>query len=212
MFCTNCGAQVDDGNAFCPTCGARLDHPALVNAQQADVPAGSARQALPATGAQQTQAVRTRPYASRSHARQTTPASSAQARAARRDRSGESARRVGAYAPSPARPSRNVAAYVALGAIALIATVALAVVRPFQGFSPQPEPAPVEVESITEPVVVETPAADDAITYIVQEGEDIAGVAVTFSVDPAVIRQLNNFGPDEQLKPGQVIKIPGSAL
>ena len=75
-----------------------------------------------------------------------------------------------------------------------------------------PEPAPVEVEPITEPVVVETPAADDAITYIVQEGEDIAGVAVTFSVDPAVIRQLNNFGPDEQLKPGQVIKIPGSAL
>ena len=74
MFCTNCGAQVDDGNAFCPTCGARLDHPALVNAQQADVPAGSARQALPAMGTQQTQAVLTRPYASRSHARQTTPA------------------------------------------------------------------------------------------------------------------------------------------
>ena len=150
MFCTNCGAQVDDGNAFCPACGARLDHPALVNAQQVEPPAGSARQALPATGAQQTQAVRTRPYASRSHARQTTTASSAQARTARRDRSGESARRASAYVPSSARSSRSVAPYVALGAIALIATIGLAVVRPFQGFSPAPEPVEQPVEQPAE--------------------------------------------------------------
>ena len=74
-----------------------------------------------------------------------------------------------------------------------------------------PEPI-VEPEAAPAPAQTVSPANEDVITYVVQEGEDIAGVAVTFSVDSSVIRELNNLGPDEQLKPGQIIKIPASAL
>lgn len=33
-YCTNCGAQYDDGAKFCPTCGATTGEAAQSNAQQ----------------------------------------------------------------------------------------------------------------------------------------------------------------------------------
>lgn len=33
-YCTNCGAQYDDGAKFCPTCGATTGETAQSNAQQ----------------------------------------------------------------------------------------------------------------------------------------------------------------------------------
>jgi LysM repeat protein len=63
----------------------------------------------------------------------------------------------------------------------------------------------------------EQPAANDAAakdadnTYIVKEGDDITGVAIRWAVTAAAIRELNGLGENDQLVPGQVIKLPPEA-
>ena len=63
----------------------------------------------------------------------------------------------------------------------------------------------------------EQPAANDAAakyadnTYIVKEGDDITGVAIRWAVTAAAIRELNGLGENDQLVPGQVIKLPAEA-
>ncbi len=90
------------------------------------------------------------------------------------------------------------------------------------------EPAPAEetVEPVTTPVegtpVVESTPADNATvtepapvgdsaegpTYVVKEGDDILSLSIFFSLSPAEIRELNNLGETDELKPGQVLKLP----
>ncbi len=72
--------------------------------------------------------------------------------------------------------------------------------------------APVETvaPAATEPAPVEA-AGEDFVTYIVQEGEDVTAISIAFGVDPAVIRELNNMGDQDQVKPNQVIKLPPDA-
>ena len=71
------------------------------------------------------------------------------------------------------------------------------------------ESAPADADAaVVKPVG--TPAADapKTTTYVVQEGDDITGVAIDFGVTAATIRDLNNLAEDAQLVPGQVIKLP----
>jgi LysM repeat protein len=53
------------------------------------------------------------------------------------------------------------------------------------------------------------PAASE--TYVVQEGDDMTGVSIRWGVSAAAIRELNNLGENDQLKPGQIIKLPAEA-
>lgn len=53
--------------------------------------------------------------------------------------------------------------------------------------------------------------AEEGITHIVQEGDDITGLSILYNVDPAEIRDANNLAPADELKPGQVLKIPASS-
>ena len=85
--------------------------------------------------------------------------------------------------------------------------------------APAPEVAPAPVEA---PVVEEAPAAAVAeaepapeaapvlatTSYVVQEGDDMTSVSISFGVSAAAIRELNNLGDGDQLKPGQVIRLP----
>ena len=142
MFCMQCGKQVDPINQFCPYCGSRLDHPAIENARQAAQaaqPVGSARQALPTYDEQAEEPVQVRPLVSRPQGQQDGRRSQV--------REGLSARASTVQAapvmPRPPASSNrggmsqgNMALLVALGAVALIAVVALAILRPFPGFSP----------------------------------------------------------------------------
>lgn len=48
-------------------------------------------------------------------------------------------------------------------------------------------------------------------TYVVKEGDDVTGVAVVWGVSAAAIRELNGLGEQDQLTPGQVIKLPADA-
>ena len=73
------------------------------------------------------------------------------------------------------------------------------------------------------PVVVEDPApvaepnpapkpAEEYITYVVQEGDDITSISIQTDVRPTEIRQLNNLRDDEQLTPGKELKLPANSL
>ena len=70
--------------------------------------------------------------------------------------------------------------------------------------------APV-VEKPAEPAPVEAAAAPATATYVVQEGDDMTGVSIRWGVSAAEIRELNNLGEADQLKPGQIIKLPAEA-
>ena len=87
------------------------------------------------------------------------------------------------------------------------------------------EPAPVEetVAPVVEEPVVEEPVVQPAepvlpaaapvaevptTTYVVQEGDDMTSVSISWGVSAAAIRELNNLGESDQLTPGQVIKLP----
>lgn len=70
-----------------------------------------------------------------------------------------------------------------------------------------PAAAPVQP---AEPAA-ETPVASGTTTYVVQEGDDVTGISIAFGVSSAAIRELNNLGDNDQVKPGQVIKLPAEA-
>jgi len=55
--------------------------------------------------------------------------------------------------------------------------------------------------------VAPAPAAQQA-TYTVRDGEDILELSINWGVGPSEIREANGMSPDEELKPGQVIKVP----
>lgn len=72
--------------------------------------------------------------------------------------------------------------------------------------APAPEtaaPAPAAEQSAETGV-----EGEDYVTYVVPEGEDITAISIAFGVDPAVIRELNNMGDQDQVKPNQAIKLP----
>jgi len=56
--------------------------------------------------------------------------------------------------------------------------------------------------------VKEAEATPATTTYVVEEGDDLTRLAVDFGVTPAVIRELNNLGENDAIKPGQVLKLP----
>ncbi len=72
---------------------------------------------------------------------------------------------------------------------------------------------PVETTTVAEATTpaTTTPAAPETMTYVVKEGEDMTSVAIHWGVSAAEIRELNNLGDNDQLVPGQVIKLPAEA-
>lgn len=77
------------------------------------------------------------------------------------------------------------------------------------------EVAPLEEAKVASVPATTTPApaADngDYITYVVMKGEDITALSISFGIDPSVIREINNMGDDDQLVPGQTIRLPADA-
>ncbi len=72
------------------------------------------------------------------------------------------------------------------------------------------EPAPV-VEADAADAVAPVAAEPATTSYVVQEGDDMTSVSISWGVSAAQIRELNNLGDNDQLKPGQVIKLPADA-
>ncbi len=98
--------------------------------------------------------------------------------------------------------------------------------KPVEEPKPVVEPKPVEEPKVEPPAVAgddrptvatntppaeaksAAPAAEDFVSYVVQEGEDILNLSIRFGLSPTEIRELNNLSPDDSLKPGQVLKLP----
>ncbi len=93
----------------------------------------------------------------------------------------------------------------------------------------EPAPAPTAPEKVTDAAEVQTQDAapataatttttpttkaatgDDYITHEVQEGEDLVALSLRFSVSPSEIRELNNLSENEELKPGQKLRLPAN--
>lgn len=70
-------------------------------------------------------------------------------------------------------------------------------------------PTELDGDAVVPPAL---PAENATTTYIVQAGDDIAGVALRCNVSAAEIRELNNLGSDAELTPGQVLKVPAEDL
>ena len=111
--------------------------------------------------------------------------------------------------PADGKPASKPAAKPAAKPVA--ETPAPAVVEPAPAEQPVEEVAPV----VEEPAPVETVAPVAApvpevptTTYVVQEGDDMTSVSISWGVSAAAIRELNNLGEGDQLQPGQVIKLP----
>lgn len=81
----------------------------------------------------------------------------------------------------------------------------------------EPVASPAAPEPVAEPAVTDEPAAPvapaepSALTYTVQEGDDITGITIRYGVSAASIRELNGLPEDAQLTVGQVIKLPADA-
>ena len=71
----------------------------------------------------------------------------------------------------------------------------------------QPEAKPAD----DKPAEVAPAPAPATATYVVQEGDDITGISIRWGVSAAEIRELNNLGENDQLKPGDIIKLPAEA-
>ena len=81
---------------------------------------------------------------------------------------------------------------------------------PAEPVEAQPAPAADVAAPVAEQAAV--PAAAPALaTYVVQEGDDMTGVSIRWGVSAAEIRELNNLGDSDQLKPGQILKLPAEA-
>ena len=81
----------------------------------------------------------------------------------------------------------------------------------------QPEPPAPEENSVSKDAQGEKSAAEAepaaaTSTYVVQEGDDITGVSIRFGVSAAEIRELNNLGEGDQIKSGQILKLPAEAM
>ncbi|MBR7180993.1 MAG: LysM peptidoglycan-binding domain-containing protein [Kiritimatiellae bacterium] len=78
------------------------------------------------------------------------------------------------------------------------------------------EAAPAaKAEEAKEAPAEAAPAKSDAAelrTYEVREGEDLLELSIRWNLNtPGEIREANNMSPDEELKPGQTIKVPAGA-
>lgn len=73
------------------------------------------------------------------------------------------------------------------------------------------EPAPAAVEAPAAPAPAAPAAAPSVATveYIVQEGEDLFGIAVDCGLTEQALKDLNNLTSDE-VKPGQKIRVPAA--
>ena len=102
---------------------------------------------------------------------------------------------------APAAPAAEKPA----AAVAAPASAAAAAAAPAAAPAAEAEAKPAEAAA-------PAPAKSAATTtYVVQEGDDMTGVSIRWGVSAAEIRELNNLTENDQLVPGQIIKLPAEA-
>ena len=115
-------------------------------------------------------------------------------------------------APAPAAPATTVKTNAPA---AVAQTTKKAESKPATETKPVEPPAPPVVDVANPdtgvlPSVKEPESVEDNSTFsiTVEPGDDITSISLTYSVDPAVIRDLNGMDEDGQVYAGQTIKLP----
>ena len=54
-------------------------------------------------------------------------------------------------------------------------------------------------------------AAPAQLTHTVKEGEDLVSIAIAYGVSPSALMDINDLKPSDEVKPGQVLKLPANA-
>ena len=77
---------------------------------------------------------------------------------------------------------------------------------------PAEEPAKVEepAPSAEEPAPAPAPAPA-ALTHTVKDGEDLVSIAIAYGISPSALMDINDLKPTDEVKPGQVLKLPANA-
>ena len=104
-----------------------------------------------------------------------------------------------AAAPAPTEAKKEAAAPAPAPAETKSAAPA-ADAKPAEGARPAEEVKPAEA-----------PAAPAGRTHVVKEGEDLVQIAINYSISPSVLMDLNDIKTSEEVKPGQVLKLPPNA-
>ena len=115
--------------------------------------------------------------------------------------------------PAPAKDAKAPAPALKTESAPIAAPApAPAAAAPAQEPAEEPSEAASEAAERASEAAAAAPQAAPAVkTYVVQEGEDMAGVSVAWGVTASQIRELNNMGENDQLKPGQTIRLPAEA-
>ena len=118
--------------------------------------------------------------------------------------------KVPAEKVAKAAPAKEEAKAVAAAPVEAVAEAAdKAAEKPVEAAAEPVEAAPA---AVTDAAAAEKSApAAATTTYVVQEGDDMTGVSIRWGVSAAEIRELNNLGENDQLVPGQIIKLPAEA-
>lgn len=110
----------------------------------------------------------------------------------------------------PTEPKKPVEALADAAPQAAIAEPAANVAAPVDPGAAEKSAEPIE-NAIIPQASGEAAATAPTSTYVVQEGDDVPGIAFSWGVSSAEIRELNNLGDGDVLTPGQIIKIPADA-
>ena len=119
--------------------------------------------------------------------------------------------KVAAAAPEkPAAAPKKTAEKPVAKPVVAAEPVAVAEPRPVP-YDIEPQPAVEEPKKDQPAAAPETATkpAEEGLTHVVSEGEDITSLSILYSLSPTEIRSYNNLGENDELKPGQVIKLPG---
>ena len=74
------------------------------------------------------------------------------------------------------------------------------------------EAKPVEEEKpVAEAPVPQPPAEKPLPTYTVKEGDDLVSIAIAFGISPSALMDINDLKPTDEIKVGQVLKLPANA-
>ncbi len=70
------------------------------------------------------------------------------------------------------------------------------------------EAAKVEEPAPAQPAEAPAPAP---LTHTVKEGEDLVSIAIAYGISPSALMDINDLKPTDEVKPGQVLKLPANA-
>ena len=117
---------------------------------------------------------------------------------------------VAAPAPAPAKAETPAKVETKAAAPAKVETKAAAPVEakveaPVEA---KADEVKAEAAAVEAPVVETAASAEGTTNYVVQDGDDLPTIAIEFRVPVARLRELNNLGEGDEVKAGQVLKIP----